>query len=629
MKKFLQNMSVILTALGLTAKFQNKELTAEEQASIVDAYNKQFGEDAFDNDHKVFEDEKKKAADAAALSETFGALAAELGVKNDNSEDTAAATLQAVKDLKAEVSRLGNQAGAEKPEETVTTTITVAGVHTKDFAFGVRHKMFAAGLRWNRIAMTRKIEGEATAAEKQNFHETFTSYAESLQGRMQELAEAGLLKGLKPQSAITVSGLNSDNEIGLRQFTIRQDALIARIIALPSLDRVFPKVSNVQSGQVITNVLFSEISQAYQSGHVFKGAVSFEPEKAKVDKVMAKVQFTDMSALELSYLNYLNTSGSDPVKWNMIEWFILHIATKIANEKLLRGIQGYYHAPTANTPGHFMHAADGLLKKLFDYNRALKMKAFTDNDCDGYTSSTIGDVLIYFVSKIAGVREDWADFEVCVNEAHRPWFIHWYETKYGQFNNFDGAKTDRVPEYGNAIKWVPGMGKSQIIFASLPGNIQLLENVPGEEYRMQFQRDLEEVIAFSYWKEGVGAGFVGKAIAAASWSAYDGAEQVIFMNWPATAVAADATSLTAGGDNIFQLPNTNTANKALTDIVGAKDGEVYRILAPATAGTYKTTIAKSGKFANLTAAVDFSSCAWIDLAYDSANSVFIELGRAS
>lgn len=627
MKKFLQNMSVILTALGLTAKFQNKELSADEQASIVDAYNKQFGEDAFDTDHKVFEDEKKKAADAAALSETFGALASELGVKNDNPEDTAAATLQAVKDLKAEINRLGNQAGAEKPEETVT--VSGFGVHTKDFAFGVRHQMFAAGLRWNRIAITRRRDGEATAAEKQAFHDTFTSYAEGLQARMQALAEAGLLKSLKPQSAVTVSGLNSDTEIGTRQFTVRMDALIARLISLPSLERVFPKVSNVQSGQVITNVLFSEISQAYQSGHVFKGSVDIEPEKAKVDKVMAKVQFTDMTALELSYLNYLNTSGSDPVKWNMIEWFLLHIATKIANEKVLRGIQGYFHTPATGTAGHFMHAADGLIKKLFDYNRERKLLPFVDANCDDYTSATIGDVLTYFVSQIAAVREDWADFVIYVNEAHRPWFIHWYESKYGTFNNYNGAVTDIVPEYNNAIKWVPGMGNMQFIFASLPGNIQLLENVPGEEYRMQFQRDLEEVIAFSYWKEGVGAGFVGKAISAANWAAYDGADQIIFMNWPATAVAADATSLTAGGSNLFQLPNTNTADKALTDISGAKDGVVYRIYGPASAGSYNTSIATSGKFANLTAAVDFDSCAWIDLAYDSANSVFIELGRAS
>jgi len=633
MKKFLQQLAAIVATLGFSQKFQNKELTAEEQSAIVDAYNKQYGENAFEADHKAFEDDQKKAAEDAARKAAFEQLAGVLGVEapKAGAADNSSAVVDAVKDLKATVEKLGASSQGDAPTDKVQMTIAAYGAHTDKYAFGVRHSMFDASKRWNRIAVTREIAGDASIAEKEAFQAEFSAYCEGLQARINELHKSGSLKNLKPEAAITVSGLNSDNEIGTRQFTIRQDMLIARISALPTLDGIFSKISNVQSGQVITNVLFGAISQAYQAGRVFKGSVDFAPEKAKVDKVMAKVQFSDMSALELSYLNYLNTNGSDPVKWSLIEWFVLHIATVISNEKVERAIRGRYVTPTSNVAGLTMLASTGIIGRLLSYYDDKKMLPFTSSSCDGYSSSDIGDVLVYFASQIAERVKNPLDYVIYVNEKHKPLFIHWFENKYGTYNNFNGAVVDVVPEYGNRIKWVPGMGNLQIIFSSVEGNIALLENVPGEEYKMQFQRDLEEIIAFSYWKEGVGAGYVGKTFSSASDLAADDAKhQMVFMNWPAATVAADATTLDADdakAGNIFQLPNTNTADKALTDITHAVDGETYRIVGPATVGTYKTTIAKSGKFSNLSAAVNFNSDKYLDVAYDATNSKFIEVGR--
>lgn len=630
MRKFLQNLNVVLAALGLAEKMKNHQLSAEEQNSIIDAYNKQFGENAFATDHAQFEDDQKKAAEAAAMKNTFEQLAGILGTSAEAPAATAGTELvEAVKGLQSTIKELGSRSQGNEPAATVERTVTIAGAHTDKFAFGVMHSMFSASKRWNRIAITRNIAGDASEADKRAFNEEFTAFCESVSARVNELTASGMLRTLKPQSAVTVSGLNNDTEIGTRQFTVRQDALIARIVALPSLDGVFAKVSNVQSGQIITNVLFSKISQAYQSGHVYKGSVDILPEKAKLDKAMAKVLFSDMSALETSYLNYLNTSGSDPVKWNMIEWFLLHIATEISNEKNERAILGRYIAPTANVAGHHLYASTGMIHRLISYVDDLKLNPFEGNDVDDYSSSTIGDTLIAFVARIAAVRKDWKNFVIYVNEAHKPWFIHWYQSKYGQFNNYAGDVTTVVPEYGNKIVWVPNMGQLQFIFSSLENNLQLLENVPGEEYRTQFQRDLESIIAFSYWKEGTAAGFVGPKYASASaMKAANYADQVVFMNWPAAAVAADATALDAAdavAGNIFQLPNTNTDDKAITNISNAVEGVVYRIVAPATAGTYKTTIAKSGNFAGLTKGVDFSDDKFVDVVYNG--TTFTEVAR--
>lgn len=631
MKKFLQQLNAVLATLGLTDKLKNKELSTEEQAAIVAAYNKQYGENAFATDHASFEEDQRRQAEADAMKNTFNQLSGLLGTDNAApAADAGAQLVQAVQGLQNTIKELGSRSQGEAPAAVVERTVAIAGAHTDKFAFGVMHSMFDANKRWNRIAIARKIEGDATEDEKRSFHNDFTSFCESISSRINSLAMSGMLQNIKPQAAVTVTGLNNDTEIGTRQFTIRQDALIARIVALPSLNGIFAKVSNVDSGQVITNVLFSEISQAYQSGHVYKGSVDILPEKAKLDKAMAKVKFDDMSALETSYLNYLNTSGSDPVKWNMIEWFLLHIATKIANEKLLRAIQGRRIEPSAGVAGHYLYASTGMIHRLISYVDEFKLNPFVGADVDDYNSSTIGDTLIAFVARIAAIREDWKNFVIYVNEAHKPWFIHWYQSKYGQFNNYNGDVTSVVPEYGNRIVWVPGMGQLQFIFSSVENNLQTLENVPGEEYRTQFQRDLEAVIAFSYWKEGCGAGFVGPKYASAdAMKAAKYADQTVFMNWPAAAVEADATELDADDavcGNIFQLPNTNTANKAITDIKNAKAGVVYRIVAPATAGANKTTIAKSGKFADLKSAVDFATVKYVEVILSGEK--FVEVDRA-
>lgn len=632
MKKFLKQLAAIVAVLGFNDAFASKSLTADQQKAIVDAYDKQYGENAFDTDQKAFEEDQRKEAENAARKAAFDSLADSLNVPaTGNAAVDNQAVVDAVKGLQETVEKLGAKSQGEAPADKVNVTVAAYGAHTDKFAFGIRHSMFDATKRWNRIAILREIKGEASQDERESFQKEFGSYCEGLQKRFAELHASNSLRNLKPEAAITVTGLNSDNEIGTRQFTIRQDMLIARIVALPSLETVFPKISNVQSGQVITNILFGAISQAYQAGHVFKGTASFAPEKAIVDKCMAKVQFTDMSALETSYLNYLNTNGSDPVKWTMIEWFVLHIAKVIANEKVERGMRGRRVEPVANTAGLTLLSSTGFIGRLLSYYDAHKMLPFVDSNCDSYDKTDIGDVLIYFASLIADRVDNPKDYVIYVNEKHKPLFAHWYNSKYGTNANYNGNVLNEVPEYGNVIKWVPGMGNLKWIFASLEGNLNLLENQPGEEYKTQFQRDLEEIIAFSYWKEGTGAGYVGKEFAtAAALAAANAGNQMVFCNWPVATVAADATSLDAAdakAGHLFQLPNTNTANKALTDIANAKDGETYRIIAPATAGTYKTTIAKSGKFANLTAAVDFSSDKYLDVAYDAANSVFIEVGR--
>ncbi len=401
-------------------------------------------------------------------------------------------------------------------------------------------------------------------------------------------------------------------------------------------------MSNIQSGEVITNVLFNEISQAYQAGEIFKGGASFQPEKAIVDDAMVKVRFEDMKQLEHSYLNYLNREGSDPVKWTLIEWLVLKMAVQLNNERLRRSIVGCRVEPVTGVASPANFASTGVIWRLISLYEGKKMLPFKDSALADYSASDFGDVIIAFMEKIKLVNPDLADsLVVYLNKTHQPMFKEWYRNKYGKDTDFAGVEY-KVPNHENIIKWVPNMGNLKIMFATVPGNIELLQNVPGEEYDFKFERHLEEVQTYSYWKEGCGVSFAGPAFSTLSDLVANAAEgQYIFMNWPAIVTEDGDTTIavksaTTGEDLGFLITlganATGTGDAGadvpvtITDITGVKPGVVYRLECGSTSNPAK--LAKSGKFSELTAAWEPDAVGkFLKVYYNPTTSKFIEVAR--
>lgn len=637
MRKFLTNLLAVVASAGLKDKFDRKELTKEDQAALIEAYNKAHGAGAFANDFANYQTEQ--SAQSAAFTKTLAELAGITGVEagTEGTPDGLAQILASVKELKGEVAtanatieNLSKQGAEVKPVATVAATPSVTGMHTKEYAFGIQNPFFAASRRYNSILINGRIDGNPSADDRMAFKADAISYSEKLFERYRELRASGKLNLLK-QAKVDISQLSSDTEIGTRQFTIRQDMVIARIVSYPSLAGLFNTVSNVQSGQVITNVLFDEVSQAYQSGEVYKGNVDFQPEKAIVDKAMAKVRFEDMSTLETAYLNYLNHEGSDPVKWTLLEWLILSIAEKINSERIERSIRGCYVKPVKGESAPAILGSTGVIYRilsLYDSNKALP---FDDEELADYDASNIGDVFQFFAKKISIRRpNDFKRFVIYANAAHQPMYMEWYSNKYGKNTDYTGTK-DVVPNYNMAIRWVPAMGDLKLIFATIPGNIELLQNVPGEEYKTMFERHLEEVIAYSYWMEGSSVGFAGRHFKSkADLKANKAREQYLFFNLPSITAAADATTVDTEGAELEDLgflirTSANTKATVLTDIVNAKVGVVYRIECGDL--TNATKIEKSGKFSEVEAWTPAAVGDYIYVHYDATKGKFFEVSR--
>ena len=637
MRKFLTNLLAVVASAGLKDKFDRKELTKEDQAALIEAYNKAHGAGAFTDDFEAYRTEQgaQSEAFAKALAELAGITGVEAGT--EGTPDGLAQILASVKELKGEVAtanatieKLSKQGADVKPVATVDATPSATGMHTKEYAFGIQNPFFAASRRYNSILINGRIDGNPTDNDRKVLETDAISYAEKLSERYGELRASGRLNLLK-QAKVDISQLSSDTEIGTRQFTIRQDMVIARIVSYPSLAGLFNTVSNIQSGQVITNVLFDEVSQAYQSGEVYKGDVDFQPEKAIVDKVMSKVRFEDMSTLETAYLNYLNREGSDPVKWTLLEWLILSIAEKINSERIERSIRGCYVKPVKGESGPAILGSTGVIYRilsLYDSNKALP---FDDEELADYDASNIGDVFQFFAKKIAARRpNDFKRFVIYANAAHQPMYMEWYSNKYGKNTDYTGTK-DVVPNYNMAIRWVPAMGDLKLIFATIPGNIELLQNVPGEEYKTMFERHLEEVIAYSYWMEGSSVGFAGRHFKSkADLKANKAREQYLFFNLPSITAAADATTVDTEGAELEDLgflirTSANTKATVLTDIVNAKVGVVYRIECGDL--TNATKIEKSGKFSEVEAWTPAAVGDYIYVHYDATKGKFFEVSR--
>jgi hypothetical protein len=664
---FKKNLQKVLIALGLMDKAKSKTLSKEDWTKIQASYKETFGRDFYTDANEDSED----AAKAKAYDHAMGIISsAEVDTdeedENDEEEEEITSELDneeeeeeeeeenpkkkaknlgkkiekivnTNKKLANQVKSLSSKASLDQPIEVKKGAVVgLGGFHTPKFAFGIEHPLFAAEKRWNQILMHGKnisLKSDPDNEVFEDFQKEFKSYARDLSKRMQSLHTTGLLnvKSLNTDGSIDYSGL-ADAGLGSQYLVRRQDALIARIIALPTVFDVFPLRSNVQDGDLITNAFFGEFSQAYQEGEISKGGMDLVPEKAKVHDVMFKTLFKSMKWIETQYIGYLNTAGSDPVKWNMIEWMVLNIAIVLNNERNVRTVLGHRVEPTAGVKGHYLHSSTGVIHRLLSYIESFQVLPFDDSDYATYSATTMCSVAEAFAEEVNQVLDNLLGKAIYMNEKHRPWYLQSYRSTYGKDLDFTGPNEMKLMNYDLPIIWVPNMGNLKFMWITEIGNIQALENVPGEMYNTYFERRLENVWGFSTWKEGTAAAYAGKKYAtAAALAAAGRKEQVIFINKPVTVLAKDATTAD-GSKNFWFVTQANTADVApanleLTDITNPEEGVVYKI--EVGSADNPQHIMKAEKFSLITDDWEPTAVgAWIKFIYRKSDGKFLEVARS-
>ncbi|WP_372648247.1 hypothetical protein [Draconibacterium sp.] len=637
MKKFLQNLNAVLVALGWVKKAKDGELTDEDWAKIASKYKEQFQSDFYD-DQKAYEEqvEKAQAHDsvlallAEETEETDETEETEETDETEETEETAETKKPKAKkvDLVAAVSALISQnkqmvtslravaAGRETdtpPTATIKFDATgIAMPHSDTHLFGVENAIYDRSRRWNQLFMNPGSVhgmGEVDEDVQDQFNGDFRGFAKAVAAGVTALHKAGQLSvdvlrsSANPSlDALTNAGIGDS----FTQFRVRE--LIARVLEIPNPYGIFPLRSGVQDRELITNAFVGELTQAYQDSETsLKGSGSLEPETGYVDDAMILSKFGDFKTMERTYIGYLNTNGSDSVKWGMIEYFLLLYMQKATKERYARVVRGIYLKPVAGTPGHYLNASTGQIPRMFLYNIEKKVRAFVDASLASYdeTGTVMIDAIIEFASLLKTELEPLGlevedVLAVHVNKNHQMWYKTGYRSKYNLHGDFDGIDVTKVPDTGIPLVWVPNMGNLKVMWATQPGNQQCLENIPGEMFKFYMERRLNNVYVTSKWKEGTSAGYAGKQAASkAALEARGWDEQMIWFPKPYTDLAADATAPDAANGFWFRTI-ANTGATAITTIANKAVGQMYVI--ECNSLTNASTIAKAGDFSEITEA---------------------------
>lgn len=618
-----EKLMSVIELLGFKQKFEDRTLTKEEFNSLVAEYHKKY-QSTLTDDIASEQAAQQSAQQADEFQKTLNTIQAVLNggepsaaADNNSTEPSAQqsnATLEGILDgikgMRADIQAMGSNPAPDVPAQTVNTIpLSVNGfANTTDYLFGVEHSLFSMKDRWNKIAANPRVAAALPPADDEvdgvAFYKAARNYAKSLKNRYQYLQENKMLDAAALAKGTYATNYEGVDNAGLGdQFVVlRQDALIARVLQVRDLTQYFPVAYGYQDRDLVFNAFLDEVSQAYQAGEVFKGGMKIENQMGYVDDAMIKMEWGPMKKLERKYIGYLNKEGSDPIKWTMIEYQLLNTLKAAQVEQNKRRVRGIYVAPEQGVAGSFYNASTGILYTLLRYVHQYDLKPHNESTYRTYTQATFLPAVQEFIADVrASITED-MDLDnhvVYLNKNHQAWWIKNVRSTYGKDTDFTGpmGALSVVPDTTMRIIWLPYLGQTPFMMLHEPGNIQFLEFVPGEMLSVKMQESMEQVRAWSTWKEGTSASFTGRRFATKEEMDKNNYEwQQIFINL----FAATITDKVDGNNGFWQITDSTTTQTTITDIENAKDGVAYCIECGDKTNLPK--IDKSGKFDSITEA---------------------------
>ena len=636
---FKARLNKVLEKLGFVKKFENKSLTSEEYKALCEEYQKEYQSTLVDDlaaensaaeeaEHQqqinslyaIVSKANNAAGDGNDCDDDDEGNGPDDGKKNENSQQPTGASqnvsyeqlTKAVSGLAENVMKMAQGTAPDKPAAHVTApSIPINGFESNsNYLFGIEHSLFDMKKRWNQITVNPALALASEPDEESDgkaFRKESMAFARSLQLRYkyhQSRNELGDVKALASGQFATNYGGVDNAGLGDQFVILRQDALIARILELRNLTEYFPVRYGVQDRDILFNAFFDEVSQGYQPGEIYKGGMQLENEMGYVDDAMIKVQFGPMKEIERKYIAYLNKEGSDPIKWSMIEFCLLNLLKKAQDEQNQRRMRGIYVKPEDGQPSSYLNAGTGIWYTLLRYIHDYSIKPFANKSYNTYTSANMLDAVKEFITDVKTHLTEGMTLDkhvLYLNENHIDWWLANCRETYGKdldFTGPDGYK-NRVPDSTIQIKWLPYEGKSCWMFLDIPGNLQFVEYLPGEMFAVKMEEQMEMVRAWSTWKEGCGAAFTGRKFETkAEMDDNDYEFQQIFTNLPATVIGAEIN----GANGFWQITDGTTTATTIDDISNAKAGVAYCIEIGKGDTKHQLAIAKSDKFANITAA---------------------------
>ena len=425
---FKEKLKSVIELLGLNKKFDDKTLSQEEFNSIVAEYQKKY-QTTLNDDLAAEQAAKQTAQQAAEFQQILNTIQSVINgiepeaaskegyepTQQPESNATLEGILDSLKGMRSDFKALTQKPEEDKPVQTVTvSTVNINGFgNTAEYLFGVEHPLFSMKDRWNKIAVNPRTAAALPEVDEQvdgvAFYKAACTFAKSLKARYQYLQENKLLDApslAKGTYATNYDGVDNAG-VGDQFVVLRQDALIARVLQLRDMTQYFPVAYGYQDRGLVFNAFFDEVSQAYQTGEVFKGSMKIENHMGYVDDAMIKMEWGPMKELERKYIGYLNKEGSDPIKWTMIEYQLLNTLTTAQVEQNKRCMRGIYVKPEKGVAGSYRNAGTGVLYTLLRYVHQYDIKPHSSDEYRTYTQATMLPAVQEFIADVRStVTED-------------------------------------------------------------------------------------------------------------------------------------------------------------------------------------------------------------------------------
>ena len=629
MKKWIVNLGALMKTLGFSKEKVQGGLTATEWKQVREAYATTYGT-SLDDDKAKNEDAAPREPEALLLSDDEKAAIADcLGVETQTipgdgkaaameaaeaakqAKQEAAAALKAKAEAEKALQQMAQEPEKQEPAARATAKAqNVFGArHTESYLYGIEHDLFSRKKWYNQLATDAAHRPVSVSEEeRQVFEKDFKAASAILKERMEQHRANGTYDQLDLAALAAGEGridyADPTNKLG-EHIVRRTDAILAYFKTLPTVTGIFPVRSNVQNKEAAVSAIIGELSQGYRKGRIFKGGMQFSAGTYKVDDLMFKFNFEDLVDLEKQYIGYLNKDHSAIIKWTFIEWVMVHYGEQLVkeqNERRVIGVRVPQQQVVAN-PGNL--AGDGALRAIVRAVRENRVMPFSE--IGAYDKETMLDTVEAFADRVQEVAGSTENLKIFINAKHKRWYIRAYRQKYGQDADFNGSHATLADLDPSLIVWVPNMRLNDyLLWAAEPGNVELLEDKPGEMLAFEFTPEFEGVLVKSRWKEGAhvekaGAPFKTQAELKASGFKY----QFIYVSNPASELTLAAT-IDVAANTLFAF----TGDTAVTTVNGAADDRVITLVAKAAGDELK----KSGAFSKIESVFTAGAAGdWIDL----------------
>lgn len=518
-KKFQAVVAVALSALGL------KDLPKGEDGKlVVSAEQEEILKGAFNGEHyKAF---VKVANDI--LAEEAGITAAET-VEKDKANQLLASVLK------------GNSGGEEgepipKTPEAVATAVAkvVEDQAAKIVVLSGQPEPKPGAVSAGRMALA----GVALMASISTPTHLFGANAEAnnkifaFEGRNWNARAAGKSAAKTDFTDVsTITRLNED----LREFQVQNPTFLRDLYME---DYGYPAFWPKRFGVLdqISDAVFAlgSVTQARKPDWTPGLEMYLDAEKRKIYRIQIDIEFDGykLQEMENSWIASIwNFDGSTPYKHSFIAQLMIDVSEQARREDADGGINGIY-APNISgikTKGHFLNAQSGLRHQLFMFRDIAKnispitskIGKFSSANAFEYAKAMI-EALPLAIRNKAGMKMYMAPTNVVKVQDN-------YNDINKLSNNYTGVKINYVEGYENiefvGLKQLEG---SNVIFITDDKNIEVLEYIPTEKEKYEFEQLKRKTFISADYRFGVAFVFSGFNLPPNS--SFRGVAQYIWVN---------------------------------------------------------------------------------------------------